>query len=285
MVKGASFRYRKMKGFVVAEHIVDLPAGPKTLVTEGRGPVLLVVHGGPGMDYSYMVKGLAEAGKSRTLVYYEQTPVRGTSIEGASAQRQVEELAGIVGHLAQAENGPVGLLAHSWGTYLALELVREDAGGISHLVLVNPAPLTWERLGAAGERLVSRVQPEHISEVERLEAVGTEEAGLVVIQLIGSAYVAPEFRHKIFPRFDRYNPAVNAAVLGSVEGYDQISITSRFGNAALSLIYGDSDFLLPGDTAELQPFARHVVTLSNCGHFPFDEQPAALIEALNVGLS
>lgn len=262
---------------------VTVPAGEKSIEMQGNGPVTLVVHGGPGMDYSYMKKGLEDLSANYTLAFYEQTPLRHEVSERTSAGDQVAELSTLIHSLASRYGGPIRLIGHSWGTYLALELFHNNHPAVSHLALLNPLPLTWERLLAAGDRLGSRVRAEHLEQVERLEADGTEDSGVRLMRLVSYAYLAPA-NAELEPFFERYNPAVNAEVLASVEHYDQTDAGSWLNDISVSLVYGDSDHFLPADTAELHKVG-HCATITNCGHLPFDEQPGMLVQLLQDALA
>src|SRR4051794_33327852 len=257
--------------------------GPR-LDVRGQGKPVVIVHGGPGMDYSYMLKGLESLQQLFKLNYYEQLPRIGQAADDVSAQDQVDELVGVLQDVQGPGEDKVRVLAHSWGTYLALEASREAGDLMSHLVLVNPVPLTFARLTEAGNVLMSRVEPADAEEMERLEGLGTEEAGQEGKRLVDYAYLAASNRGRIHPRFDRYNPAVNGPILGSVEGYDQTSIIHSLTGIRLSLILGDSDYLTSEGVKELLPVSRFTHALENCGHFPFDEQSEALIDALRVAL-
>lgn len=84
-------------------------------------------------------------------------------------------------------------------------------------------------------------------------------------------------------KIGRCNSAVNTYVLGTIEGYDMRGVAVP-ESVKLGLIYGDSDYLLPEDSAELHSRARAIAHLSDCGHFPFVEAPAQLVSHLQLML-
>jgi pimeloyl-ACP methyl ester carboxylesterase len=224
------------------------------------------------MDYAYLWDGLAPLATEWRLVFYEQSPRHGEPAAGASAARQVDELGAVVRHVADERGGRVRIVAHSWGSYLTLELLRRNTAPVSHAVLVAPAPLSWQRLQASQPRFVSRVDPADLAEVERLEKARGEGWMLDVLRLTAYAYLAPAHRGLVRPRFGRADPAANAAVMASVAGFDQTGIGAELGEVSLTLVLGEHDFSPAEDTAEIGLYA-HTVVLADCGHFPFDEQP------------
>lgn len=255
--------------------------GHDTLVDQGEGKPLLCVHGGPGMDFSYMLPLLPALAERHRTVYYEQHPHRNEPLKPTfCAVDQVDELEKLGSALHESAGAPISVLAHSWGSYLVLEALSRGSVAVEKVLLINPLPLTWQRLRAAGGRLVERVRPDQMSEIDRLEQAGTEEAGKELMDLVGYAYLAPGNRDKIHLDVNRYHPGVNAQVLGSVENYDQRDIAEELARRLpVFVIYGDSDYIEPRDTEELAAHIQSTV-LRDCGHFPFVEQPRALRESL-----
>jgi uncharacterized membrane protein YeiB len=132
--------------------------------TIGRGPSLVVLHGGPDFDHAYLLPDLDRLKDRFRLVYYDQRG-RGRSAEGVrpadvTLQSDVEDLDRVRQHFGLESSA---LLGHSWGAVLALEYARRHPAGVSLLVLMNPAPVSasdlallrqayLEKLGAAHER-------------------------------------------------------------------------------------------------------------------------------------
>lgn len=266
------------------EDTLDLNGGTKRIDWIGEGKPVIVVHGGPGMDYSYMVRGLLPLATECQLVFYEQTPERDASDVHPAAGKQVRELEDVIAAVKRKTGQRVGLVAHSWGTFLVIELMRHNGmGDLDGIALVNPMPLTWDRFVAAGERLMARVDIGDLREVEVLEAKGTESSGCELMSLVSYAYLSGGRASPVRPTFNRYNPTVNAAVLASVEGYDQTNIRSCVVEGNFVVVYGDDDYLTPQDSIELHDIARRV-DLHECGHLPFDEQPEGLRLALRASV-
>ena len=259
---------------------------PPMTVVSGAGSPVVVVHGGPGMDSSYLRALDDLLAGSTELVYYEQLPRLGEVDAGpANADLQVDELRQVVSNVSKRAGCPICLLAHSWGSYLALQALAdsETRSQTRALVLMNPLPLTWERFGEAGNRLIARVRPEDLDEVTRLEELATEESGRELMRLVDYAYLAPVNRDRVDITFARYSPIVNAAVLSSVDGYDQRGSAEALSDLPLLLVYGDADHFEPADSQELHEHGR-VRVLEDCGHFPCHEAPGPLTAELHTFL-
>lgn len=114
------------------------------------GDVIIVLHGGPGDDYRYMLP-LAEraAGVSlvdeHLLVYWDQ---RGTGqsrrhdSDELSLEAYARDLADLIDHYSP--DAPVALLGHSWGgTYAAL-FMNEHPERVRAAALLEPGGLSSE---------------------------------------------------------------------------------------------------------------------------------------------
>jgi proline iminopeptidase len=104
-------------------------------------PVVIVIHGGPGGDFSHL-KSLRALSDEYRVVFYDQ---RGTGLsprenaEGHSIDLFLKDLDGIVDTLCG--NGQVRLIGHSWGGMLATVYIARHADKVSHVVIAEPGIL------------------------------------------------------------------------------------------------------------------------------------------------
>jgi proline iminopeptidase len=256
----------------MADNIEDKQIGDTFITTVGSGDPLVVVHGGAGLDHSYLVHWLSPLENSRQLVFYDQ---RGcgrdrTSVEDITALKLVDQFIELARRL---QNGhKVGVLTHSWGAYILYEALRraEDLD-LREIVMCSPVGLTRERFDQSGERLVSRIPENVLSEIE-----GSEKAndGVGVMRAALPYYVAnPNSTPPI--SFGFYDPAVFARVVETLNTYDCRDIADRLP-ASTVLIYGEADIELPSATEEIHGRAS-VAMIDKAGHFPFAEQPQAFL--------
>jgi proline iminopeptidase len=131
----------------------------------GLGQAIIVLHGGPDFDHTYLLPDMDRLSDSFRLIYYDQ---RG---RGRSADRVQPEDITLASDVADLEKvrqyfqlKSTALLGHSWGTVLALEYALRYPERVSHLILMNPAPAStddfkqfrkeWlEKLGGDVDRL------------------------------------------------------------------------------------------------------------------------------------
>ncbi len=101
-------------------------------------PVLMVLHGGPGADYRYLLNLKALADEYH-VVFYDQ---RGTGLsprvpaDQITLQTFVDDLDALVTHFGKGR--PVHLLGHSWGAMLASAYTGAHPGKVNRLILAEP---------------------------------------------------------------------------------------------------------------------------------------------------
>lgn len=141
--------------YVVAATTADDPALPSRNIGGYRyhlevfglptRPVVLVLHGGPGGDYRYLLplKALSDVYQ---VVFYDR---RGTGLsprvpdEELGFEPALEDLHAVAEAVSPHE--PVRLVGHSWGAMLAAAYVERHPERVSHAVLAEPEFLRAEQ--------------------------------------------------------------------------------------------------------------------------------------------
>lgn len=120
-----------------------VPVGDVSLYSRdiGRGQAIIVLHGGPDFDHSYLLPDLDRLADAHRLIYYDQRG-RGKSAdrvkpEDVTLASDVDDLDKVRQHFQLQSPA---LLGHSWGAVLALEYALRHPTRVSHLILMNPAP-------------------------------------------------------------------------------------------------------------------------------------------------
>jgi proline iminopeptidase len=110
----------------------------------GSGPVVIVLHGGPGAHHDYLLPqyDLLAAGNDRALFYYDQ---RGGGQSAVTRETPVgwhEHVADLDGLRGLLGLDRLTLCGYSWGGLLALLYLKEHPGCVERLALVSPAAPT-----------------------------------------------------------------------------------------------------------------------------------------------
>jgi proline iminopeptidase len=106
----------------------------------GRGPVMLVLHGGPGFDHSYFRPDFDRL-STRTRLVYPDHRCNGRSgrppVETFTIERAADDAAALLDHLG-AHRAVV--LGHSYGGFIAQEFALRHPDRLAGLVLVDTTP-------------------------------------------------------------------------------------------------------------------------------------------------
>jgi len=106
---------------------------------------VIIIHGGPGNDYKYLLP-LKALAKEYFLVFYDQ---RGTGLsprvgkEEQSLEICLEDLASIIDYYSPDKQ--VNLIGHSWGAMLASGYMAQHPERVYKAVLAEPGMLTTKK--------------------------------------------------------------------------------------------------------------------------------------------
>jgi proline iminopeptidase len=240
-------------------------AGVPTFVRAvGQGPIVVVLHGGPGFDHAYLDSPLRSLANRRMLIFYDQ-PGCGRSPTGEPVNAKL-----IFRHFAElvrevAIDAPIGLLAHSWGCLVALAAVQIAPGiRFDHGLLVNPVPITRAGYDTASGNLFARFPPQVQQRYADLAARGANKE---IVDLLLPYYLA----RPIKPADVGLNFTVTtfASVTASLGDFDFRAQLPALRNC--SALTTDKDITTNDLVADLLATVAHHVEIKNAGHFPAHE--------------
>jgi proline iminopeptidase len=264
----------------------------------GAGPPLLVLHGGPDFNHSYLLPDLDRLSRSFRLIYYDQ---RG---RGRSSGAVVPDDVGLDSEMDDLDRvrrylglDAIAMLGHSWGGLLAMEYATRHPDRVSRMILLNTGPASsadlarfqeWRRATEAETLATMRAVAER-----REYATGdiATEAEYYRAHFSGTLR-RPEQIEAIVRRLRLDFTPADILKARAIEqrlyaqtwlspGYDLLPRFRRL-NVPTLVIYGERD-LFPLDgiqkIAEAIPGA-HLVVLKECGHFSYLERPAEVESAI-----
>lgn len=109
--------------------------------------LLIVLHGGPGSDYRYLLNCKAFASHGYRVVFYDQ---RGSGLskrhpkDSYSLQLMNDDLSAVIAHYRTSASQKVFLLGHSWGAMLATAYIDRYPTRINGVVLAEPGGFVWQ---------------------------------------------------------------------------------------------------------------------------------------------
>lgn len=112
-------------------------------------PMVVVIHGGPGVDYRGMLNYKQLANDDMFVVFYDQ---RGSGLSQRIEKDQytevqvfIDELDGVINHYRQNSTQKVILAGQSWGAMLATAYINQQPDNISGVILSEPGGFTWDQ--------------------------------------------------------------------------------------------------------------------------------------------
>ena len=268
----------------------------------GRGRPLIVLHGGPDFDHTYLLPDFDRLADAFRLIYYDQRG-RGKSAEGVRAvdvtmASDVDDLDQVRQHF---QLGSAAILGHSWGAVLALEYALRHPDRVSHLILMNPAPASAADVPILRRFYLQKLGPDMARQVAIVKSAAYLEGDPEAV----SARYRIHFRPAL-ARLEDYEKLMATMKAGFVSqgkdgivkaravedrlmqdtwertGYDLMPKLTALKMPSL-VIWGDHDFIpieIATHIAGAIPNAR-LVTLKDCGHFAYMECPSDVRTALN----
>jgi proline iminopeptidase len=293
-----------LAGQSAALHESRIPAGKASLYSRetGRGQPVVVLHGGPDFDHTYLLPDLDRLADTFRLIYYDQRG-RGRSAddvqpEDVTLASDVDDLDRVRQHLQL--QSPV-LLGHSWGVVLALEYALRHPARVSRLILTNPAPVSAGDFAVLRKAYVQKLgaDMERQREIVASTAYKEGDPGAVAARYrlhFKPALKRPEDYEKLMATMKAgFVSQGKAGIVKAravedrlmrdtwqADGYDLLPKLRRL-NIPTLVISGDHDFI-PGEIAvhiaRAIPHA-HLVMIRDCGHFAYLECAGDVRRALN----
>lgn len=109
--------------------------------------MLVVLHGGPGSDYRYLLNCKEFANQGYYVVFYDQ---RGSGLSkrhsksSYSIQLMLDDLTAVIAHYRRSPAQKIFLLGHSWGAILATAFINKYPTAITGAVLAEPGGFIWK---------------------------------------------------------------------------------------------------------------------------------------------
>lgn len=109
-------------------------------------PMVVVLHGGPGADYRYLINCKALANDGYRVVFYDQ---RGAGLSqrfpGTTYTMQLlyDDLDAVIAHYRSSPDQKVFLLGHSWGAMLATAYINQNLDAVAGAILCEPGGFKW----------------------------------------------------------------------------------------------------------------------------------------------
>ena len=258
--------------------------GPDSLYYKmiGEGRPMIVIHGGPGLDHSYLRPHLDSLQNDYQLIFFDQRG-SGRSYTSESSEITVDRFVDDIEELrVKLRLGRVHLLGHSWGGLLAMLYANEYKTHLRTLIVVNPMSPSSELREEENKILSSRrtsFDSTQMAEITTSNAFqnGRKEAmeNLIHLGFKREFYDTTKLemlKISISDDYQRNNQILNR-LSGELEDYNHFRKLRSIYNPTL-IIYGAHDPLseLAGIRIQQTIGNANYIRLRECGHFPFIEK-------------
>jgi len=250
--------------------------GKLEVTRTGRtGPLIIFIHGGPGMSSAYLRTSLKGLSEHYRLLFFDQLGCGLSDLPpDFNISTVTESAAELINHHA-AEEKEYYVFAHSWGAYLFMRFINGHMLGLApeKIIFCNPAPLSSEVYDKAMRSLVSKMPRETLLDIDKMAKRGTNKDGAALLRAALPYYCG---RQENLPALDfEYSLSSHKRIMAGMETYDFNKDFSSISDRSY-FIFGSTDFIRPEDFQGV----RNSFVL-NGGHYVFEEDKKGLMLALN----
>ena len=261
--------------------------------TMGKGPAILFVHGGPGLDHSYFLPQMARLARSHRLIFYDQRACGRSSVDVDSSTITLNAFVEDIEALRKAANlGKLNLLGHSWGGLLAMLYARQYPQNLASLLLVNTTPASTKARNASFAVMQNRTTPEDsIALAGIVSTTAFRERNPAIMAtffrlLFKGAFCDRRYADSLTFAFSDNLPKTSAlmkylALDPSATTYDITQDLKRITCPTL-IVGGACDLVSADALEEIHSHVKgsRVVILRNAGHFPYIESADSFFPAV-----
>jgi proline iminopeptidase len=259
--------------------------------TQGSGPPIVLLSGGPGFDVDYMI-AVAEFFPGRQKILLEQ---RGTgrsrppklSPEDLTLRTAVQDLDSLRQHLKQDR---LFLVGHSWGGMLAMAYAAAHPDHVDRMILIDSGGPTLEFTSWFDDNIHARLRPED-EEAQRYwrdaakRGVAPEKVAIESVKTILPGYFYDRAKALAFASQlieGSYHPDVNAPLFSDLSKSYDLRGGLRSVDRPVLIVAGHQDPIGDKTAEDIHALLKSstLVYLDKCGHFPWLEQPDALRNAI-----
>lgn len=250
--------------------------------TVGEGEPILIIHGGPGLEHSYLLPHFSELAKKHKLIFFD---LRGHGKSDANIDSAHIQLSYFVDDIEEMRKAfgiqKLILLGHSFGGLLAENYAAKYPSNLKALILVSPAAHDSKYTIEASKVITGRTTQQDLADRQTVMSSSEFKKG------------DPKAYEKLF-RINFRTGFANKTLIDSLQlsfpkDYEERSMvlrkmypenwfyspSTKFANilCPVLIIYGEFDAMPKACYEDLQAriLKPTLVAIPNAGHFPFIE--------------
>jgi proline iminopeptidase len=267
--------------------------------SRGKGSPVIVIHGGPGMDFNSLAADLVPLEKHHRVIYYDQRGGGRSSLAAnLSIDDHVRDLDELRRHLGLAK---VTLLAHSFGPAIAAQYAIHHPDHVERMIFLGPIPprkgAFFEEYGATLQKRLTPQLQKRAAELSKSYESASGDA-VAACREYWTIETPPRLAkgHPLSmvksdlctasPQAIRYGMTkTNETTFTSLGDWDWTADLAHV-TAPTLILHGDEDAIpmaMVSEWSRAMPQAR-LLRLANTGHFPHAEAPEIVFPAIETFL-
>ena len=265
----------------------------------GDGQPGVVLHGGPGLDHTYLRPWFEPLTDTHQVVFYDQRGLGGSrarlNMSSISMSRYLTDLDRIRERVAQRER--IIVLTHSWGAIPALLYALQVPNRVEALILVSPVEPGSRFSSLTSDRQAARRTPADQRALDSLRASpqfrarDRETINKMFFHVFRGTFANPDVADSLFAvnlqaRTVKEGQEVARLLMAPLEGLDFWDELDQLEVPVL-IVHGESD-PIPVEMVEMLHETlpeSELALLNNTGHFPFIENRVEFFGAVRQFLS
>jgi esterase len=239
----------------------------------GSGPPVVILHGllGSARNWASIAKHLA--GAYRVLAVDLRNHGSSPWADAMGYEAMAEDVAALIARLGLA---PPAVVGHSMGGKVAMELALSHGDAVGRLVVVDIAPVRYERSFAPYVEAMRQadLSVDRRSDVDESLRPAVPDAGVRAFLLQNLVSSDGGFAWRV-------NLSALSANMDAIMGFPT-STSRKYERPALFLSGGRSDYVRPEHRAGIERLFTRAgyEVIEDAGHWVHAERPAAFLEVL-----
>lgn len=256
----------------------------------GHGPLVVVLHGGPGAHHDYLLPQFDRLARHRELFYYDQRGGGRSPVGRDTPVGWREHVADLDAVREALSLDRLTLCGYSWGGLLAVLYLLEHPQRVARLALVSPASMTAAGRAEFERRFAERMQAPEIARArDELRASGLRERDPRAYQRRAFALSVAGYFHRFADAATltpfRVTARTQHAVWESLGAYDLRpdlrALEARGSLPPARILHGTFDPIPIEGSRELARLLRAELVELPVGHCPHVEATEAFVDALD----
>ncbi|MFI5252973.1 MAG: proline iminopeptidase-family hydrolase [Bacteroidota bacterium] len=258
----------------------------------GTGTPIVVLHGGPALDHSYLLPQMANLANDYQLIFFDQRASGKSTGESDTASLTINNFVEDIEGIRKAFNiDKMNLMGHSWGGLLAMEYAVKYPDHLRSLILLNPSPASALYRDQLFRNMAAVRPPQDTTELETIEKSegfknkSPETMTKYFRLLLKSMFYNAAYSDSLTLTFDtsyaRKSNALFRYLSNDLKEYDISGDLEKITCPKL-FIEGDQDPIPAEAIYQIRSNLHNTkyVLLEHCGHFPYIEQPDKFLNAI-----